>query len=612
MAIPEETIQQVLGATDIVELVESYFPLQKKGQDHWACCPFHSEKSPSFKVSSVRQGYYCFGCGAKGNAIGFIMEYENLDFPSTVRRLADRVGITIQEDKYDPNFNKEVALRKKITQINHESAKWYHDYLLKSNSIEASKARNYLKQRNVGIETAKNWKIGLAPANPKPFEEWTRDNGFSQDQMVASGLRSLKDQEDSSRGSYSRFKNRIMFPIYNDYGDAIAFSGRIFTENNKLAKYVNSPETLAFKKSQIFFGLHKSKRAIAKSESVIICEGQLDLIRCFENGIENIVAPLGTALTESHIKLIRRFTGEKGEAILCFDSDSAGYKAALRAYSELSQAGLFTKSIKLPPDYDPDKLILEKGADEFKSLIIEAVTFHDFQIETLSKKLNLNDSRDRVQFANDLSHTISLIKDPIARDSSINDVAIRIGISADDFRKRVSNVSKNKFNQNEVKSDIIKPYNQIEVEPDVKILIKLVLTDLETIEWVKDSLNLDHELKDINNSDILIELFRTIPKSIKPEDVNAFISTKEPELQSLFNEIILKGTMPLTLVDAKKALIRLKIKSLQNKIDLNKTFSLKEGLSNEEILTITSKVETQRKELLDFKKALTNIDHRRH
>ena len=264
MAIPEETIQQVLGATDIVELVESYFPLQKKGQDHWACCPFHSEKSPSFKVSSVRQGYYCFGCGAKGNAIGFIMEYENLDFPSTVRRLADRVGITIQEDKYDPNFNKEVALRKKITQINHESAKWYHDYLLKSNSIEASKARNYLKQRNIGIETAKNWKIGLAPANPKPFEEWSRDNGFSQDQMVASGLRSLKDQDDSSRGSYSRFKNRIMFPIYNDYGDAIAFSGRIFTENNKLAKYVNSPETLAFKKSQIFFGLHKSKRAIAK------------------------------------------------------------------------------------------------------------------------------------------------------------------------------------------------------------------------------------------------------------------------------------------------------------------------------------------------------------
>ena len=611
MPIPEETIQQILAATDIVELVESYFPLQKKGQDHWACCPFHSEKSPSFKVSSVRQGYYCFGCGAKGNAIGFVMEYESLDFPSTVKRLADRVGITIQEDKYDPNFNKQVALRKKITQINHESSKWFHDYLLKSNSNEASDARNYLKERNIGIETAKSWKIGLAPANPQSFEVWSRDNGFTQDQMVASGLRSLKDQNDSSRGSYSRFKNRIMFPIHNDYGDAIAFSGRIFSTNNKLAKYVNSPETLAFKKSQIFFGLHKTKRAIAKSESVIICEGQLDLIRCFESGIENIVAPLGTALTESHIKLLRRFTGEKGEVILCFDSDSAGYKAALRAYGELSQAGLFTRSIKLPPEYDPDKLILEKGAEEFKSLIIEAVTFHDFQIETLSKKFNLNDSRDRVQFANELSHTISLIKDPIARDTSINDVAIRIGVSADQFRKRVASSSKNKIKSNKVGNDIEKSSNQIQVGPDVEIIIKLALTDHDTIEWIKGSLNLDNDLKDMNDSDILIELFRSFPKSIKPEEVNAFISTKEPKLQSLLNEIILKETMLLTLVDAKKALIRLKIKSLQNKIDLNKTFSLKEGLSNEEILTITSKVETQRKELLDFKKALTNIDDRR-
>ncbi|MDA7681256.1 DNA primase [Verrucomicrobiales bacterium] len=610
MPIPEETIQQILAATDIVELVESYFPLQKKGQDHWACCPFHSEKSPSFKVSSVRQGYYCFGCGAKGNAIGFIMEYESLDFPSTVKRLADRAGITIQEDKYDPNINKQVALRKKITQINHESSKWFHDYLLKSNSNEASNARNYLKERDIGIETAKSWKIGLAPANSQSFEEWSRDNGFTQDQMVASGLRSLKDQNDSSKGSYPRFKNRIMFPIYNDYGDAIAFSGRIFSANNKLAKYVNSPETIAFKKSQIFFGLHKSKRAIAKSESVIICEGQLDLIRCFESGIKNIVAPLGTALTEPHIKLLRRFTGEKGEVILCFDSDSAGYKAALRAYGELSQAGLFTRSIKLPPEYDPDKLILEKGAEEFKSLIIQAVSFHDFQIETLSKELNLNDSRDRVQFANELSHTISLIKDPIARDASINEVAIRIGISAEQFRKRVASYSKNKINPNEVEIDIEKSSNQIQVGPDVEILIKLALTDLDTIEWIKGFLNLDNELKDINDSDILIELFRSLPKSIRPEDVNAFISTKEPQLQTILNEIILKETMLLTLVDAKKALIRLKMKSLQNKIDLNKTFSLKEGLSNEEILTITSKVETQRKELLDFKKALTNINIR--
>ena len=610
MPIPEETIQQVLAATDIVELVESYLPLKKKGQDYWACCPFHSEKSASFKVSSIRQGYYCFGCNAKGNAISFMMEYESLDFPSTVKRLADRVGITIQEDKYDPKIYKESALRKKITQINQESCNWFHDYLLKSNSFDASSARKYLKERNIGIETAKNWKIGLAPADPKPFEDWNKKNGFTQDQMIASGLRSLKDQDDISRGSYSRFKNRIMFPLHNDYGDAIAFSGRIFSENNKLAKYVNSPETLVFKKSEIFFGLNKSKRAIAKSESAIICEGQLDLIRCFENGIENVVAPLGTAFTASHVQLLRRFTGEKGEVILCFDSDQAGYKAALRAYEELSKAGLFTKSIRLPVGYDPDSLIQDKGPDEFKSLINSAVNFYDFQIETLSKRLNLNDSRNRVEFANDLSYTISLIKDPIAREASIHEVAVRIGISADEFRKRVVNTSNNKFNQRESKNNINIRSPQIQVSQDVEILIRLSLTDLDTMEWIRSTPSVHDELKTINDSDLLIELFSSMPKSNKPEDVNAFISTKKPEIQSLLNELLLKETMTLSVVDAKKALIRLKMKSLKEKIDFNKTFSMKEGLSNEEILTITSKVETHRKELLDFKKALTNIDPR--
>jgi DNA primase len=612
MPIPEETIQQVLAATDIVELVESYLPLKKKGQDYWACCPFHSEKSASFKVSSIRQGYYCFGCNAKGNAITFMMEYESLDFPSTVKRLADRVGVTIQEDTYDPKLYKESALRKKITQINQESCYWFHDYLLKSNSIDASNAREYLKKRNIGINTAKNWKIGLAPADPKPFEDWNHNKGFTQEQMVASGLRSLKDQNDISRGSYSRFKNRIMFPLYNDYGDAIAFSGRIFSENNKLAKYVNSPETLVFKKSEIFFGLHKSKRAIAKSESAIICEGQLDLIRCFENGIENIVAPLGTAFTGSHVQLLRRFTGEKGEVILCFDSDHAGYKAALRAYEELSKAGLFTRSIKLPIGYDPDSLIQEKGPEAFKSLIHSAETFYDFQIETLSKKLNLNDSRNRVEFANDLSYTISLIKDPIAREASIHEVAVRIGISADEFRKRVVNTSNNKFNQGELKNNINIASPQIQISQDIEILVRLSLTDPDTMEWIRITPSFQDELKELNDSDLLTELLRSIPKSNKPEDVNAFISTKKPEIQSLLNELLLKEKMSLSIVDAKKSLIRLKMRSLKEKIDFNKTFSMKEGLSNEEILTITSKVETQRKELLDFKKALTNIDQRQH
>ena len=608
MPIPEETIQQILGSTDIIELIEGYFPLQKKGQDYWACCPFHSEKTPSFKVSASRQGYYCFGCQAKGNAIGFVMEYESIDFPSAVRRLADRAGIAIKEDEYDKKTTKENLLKKKIIHINQTASLWFHENLLKSNSAEARAAREYLKERKIDIQIAKNWTIGLAPENGNIFINWCKSQGFNNEQMVASGLMSYRDQEEFSKGVYSRFRNRIMFPLHNDYGDTIAFSGRVFTPQNRLAKYVNSPETLAFKKSNVFFGLNKSKRSIAKKESAIICEGQLDLIRCFENGIENVVAPLGTALTEKHVTLLKRFIGQNGEVVLCIDSDSAGYKASLRAYEEISKVGVFIRALQLPDNHDPDLLITNYGPEKFIDLVKSAKAFHEYQIETLSGQLNLNNPRDRIQFANELSITISQVNDPIARDGYINDVAIRIGISADEFRKRVVNSFNKKTPQVSTTTNEAKEHDIINVEQDVEILIKLSLTDADTKKWIRNSININDELKPLKNFDLLSELFKSLPSSEEPEDINAFISSKDSHIATYLNDIIMKDYTHLSLVDAKKSLIRLKIKSLQEKIDLNKTFSRREGISNEEILTITSKVESQRKELLDFKKALTNID----
>ena len=611
MPIPEETIKQILGSTDIIELIEGYFPLQKKGQDYWACCPFHSEKTPSFKVSASRQGYYCFGCQAKGNAIGFVMEYESIDFPSAVRRLADRAGIAIKEDEYDKKTTKENLLKKKIIHINQTASLWFHENLLKSNSAEARAAREYLKERKIDIQIAKNWTIGLAPENGNIFINWCKSQGFNNEQMVASGLMSYRDQEEFSKGVYSRFRNRIMFPLHNDYGDTIAFSGRVFTPQNRLAKYVNSPETLAFKKSNVFFGLNKSKRSIAKKESAIICEGQLDLIRCFENGIENVVAPLGTALTEKHVTLLKRFIGQNGEVVLCFDSDSAGYKASLRAYEEISKVGVFIRALQLPDNHDPDLLITNYGPEKFIDLVKSAKAFHEYQIETLSGQLNLNNPRDRIQFANELSITISQVNDPIARDGYINDVAIRIGISADEFRKRVVNSFNKKTPQVSTTKNEPKEHDIINVEQDVEILIKLSLTDADTKKWIRNSININDELKSLKNFDLLSELFKSLPSSEEPEDINAFISSKDSHIATFLNDIIMKDYTHLSLVDAKKSLIRLKIKSLQEKIDLNKTFSRREGISNEEILTITSKVESQRKELLDFKKALTNIDESR-
>jgi DNA primase len=607
MPIPEETIQQILSSTDIVELVEGYFPLQKKGQDFWAVCPFHSEKSPSFKVSPTRQAYYCFGCNAKGNAIGFVMNYENLDFPSAVKRLGSKAGITVQEDEQSPETKKELQLRKDITKINRTAGEWFHEYLMKSLSSDASNARDYLKERNITNQIAKDWQIGFAPANSNEFSNWAREQGFSGSLMNESGLMSLRDEQTPQKGLYARFRNRIMFPLNNDFGETIAFSGRTMDSKSKIAKYINSPETLIFKKSNVFFGLDKTKRAIAKQEAVIICEGQIDLIRCYENGIENIVAPLGTAFTQYHSRILRRFTGERGEALLCFDSDSAGYKAAIRAYNELSSAGIYVRAIELPPNQDPDTLITTKGADEFIERVNKAKPFYLFQIETLSKSLDLHDPKDRVRFANEISPSISIIKDSVAREAMINDVATRLGISSEDFRKRVAaSIKKEWRTKPENKSSI--QNNKYITDKNIRILMKLALTNEETQEWIKKSADEHIQTLETNpESDILIKIWKNPPVSILPENINTYISTKMGEDQDFVTGILIEKTAELTFEDAQRAIIRLKIKDLQSKIDTNKTKVTQANLSNHQIIEITSKVETQRKELLDFKMALQNI-----
>ncbi len=607
MPIPEETIQQILSSTDIVELVEGYFPLQKKGQDFWAVCPFHSEKSPSFKVSPTRQAYYCFGCNAKGNAIGFVMNYENLDFPSAVRRLGSMASITVQEDEQSPKAKKEIQLRKDITKINRTAGEWFHEYLMKNLSTDASNARDYLKERKITNQIAKNWQIGFAPANSTEFSNWARDQGFSGSLMKESGLMSLRDEQAPQKGLYARFRNRIMFPLNNDFGETIAFSGRTMDTKSKIAKYVNSPETLIFKKSHIFFGLDKTKRAIAKQESVIICEGQIDLIRCYENGIENIVAPLGTAFTENHSRILRRFTGERGEAFLCFDSDSAGYKAAIRAYNELSTAGIYVRAIELPPNQDPDTLITTHGVDEFNERVKNAKPFYLFQIETLSKSLDLHDPKDRVRFANEISPSISIIKDSVAREAMINDVATRLGISSEDFRKRVVASIKKEWRTKTEDKEVSTNTKTI-ADQNIRILIKLALTNEETQKWIKETANKHIPTLETNpESEILIRIWKKPPTSISPEDVNTYISTQIGQDQDLVTGILIEKTAELKFEDGQRAILRLKIKDLQNKIDANKTKVTQANLSNHQIIEITSKVENQRKELLDFKMALQNI-----
>ena len=370
--IPSETIEQIAAANDIVEVISSYFPVKRAGANFKALCPFHQEKTPSFMVSPSRQTFHCFGCGAGGSVFRFVMEYEHVDFPSAVRKLATRAGITIVETRGAAEEDRQYETRRKLLKLHAEAAEWFHQNLIKSEVGES--ARRYLKCRGITGEIAKRWQLGYAPDEWDSFGNWARAQGYEQRDLIASGLLKTREENDAQgrQSAYDRFRGRVMFPICNDVGEVIAFSGRLLKDEEGAAKYLNSPETPLFRKGNILFGLHKSKRALIEANCAIVCEGQLDLISLFEAGITNVVAPQGTAFTENQARILKRFVYE---VVLCFDSDAAGAKAAERSLDALLQNDFIIRVIELPPGEDPDSLIRHEGKEQFEKRVANASRF---------------------------------------------------------------------------------------------------------------------------------------------------------------------------------------------------------------------------------------------
>ena len=258
--IPSETIEQIAAANDVVEVISSYFPLKRAGANFKALCPFHQEKTPSFHVSPQRQTFHCFGCGVGGSVFRFVMEYEHLDFPSAARKLAARVGIPIAEERAAADGDRQHEARRTLLKLHSEAAEWFQENLLKKRLAEP--AREYLKNRGIDRQVAKNWQIGFAPDSWDAFLKWALERGYSRQQLLQSGLVKPRDEERPGNEVYDRFRARIIFPICNDVGEVIAFSGRLLESDPQVAKYLNSPETPLFQKGRVLFGLHKTKRAL--------------------------------------------------------------------------------------------------------------------------------------------------------------------------------------------------------------------------------------------------------------------------------------------------------------------------------------------------------------
>lgn len=476
--ISEETIQSVTVASDIVDLIGSYFPLKRAGTSFRAVCPFHQEKTPSFHVNPARQSFHCFGCGAGGGVLRFVMDYEHVDFPSAVRRLAQRAGIPILEDAASAEDGQKQGQRQRLLAIHAEAAVWFHKALVKSPA--GAQAREYLKSRGITSEVAKSWQLGYAPDSWDALLEHLRGCRFSDGEIMLSGLASSKEDRPRDR-IYSRFRHRVMFPIRNDYGEVIAFSGRTLESDPKAAKYVNSPETALFTKGKVLYGLDKSKRDLIEKNTAIVCEGQLDLISAYEAGIRHVIAPQGTAFTSDQARLLRRYVET---VLLCFDSDTAGKKATSSSLPSLLSQGLSVKVVVLPAGEDPDSLIRRNGAAAFLELVEKAADYFDHSLEEAVLSGELNTPAGKSKLVRHIAPPLALVQDAVLRESILGRISSRLSLPHAVIRSAMKAPSQDTGNEGVV-VPLDEPVQKITLSAGMHMLCQIALASSEVREWLR-------------------------------------------------------------------------------------------------------------------------------
>ena len=522
--IPPETIEQILAATDIVDLIGSYFPLKRSGANFKINCPFHGEKTPSFNINPAGQYYKCFGCGEGGNALSFLMEYENLPFVDAVKKLADRASIIIIEDAHDPESDRKRRKISRIKELNNKAARSFHSQLLKN--PDAEHARGYLKSRGFTKEVAEKWLIGWAPRNSNLFLQMARESGFTGREIVQAGLGGLQDKLNPRAGLWIKFYDQLTFPIHNDYGDVVGFSCRVLRADDKRGKYINTSDTPLFNKSKLLFALDKARRPMGKEKFALICEGQIDAIVLHESGFENTIAGLGTALTEDHARMIKRYTDR---VVLCYDGDKAGLAAADKTFKQLTAQGLPVKQMRLPQGDDPDTFIKSHGIEAFRELLDQAKDYFDAKLDQELPTVNLSSASERAKLMQDLASSVMVMSDELLRDATIQNLAIRLRIGVADFRKAVVAAKKDqsKFRDTPRARDetreIVEP---TPIDHLVAYLCHLALNSEAAAEYLIEQLeSLSECLEETLGSDILLDILAKRPNPENTASKQAYLMT---------------------------------------------------------------------------------------
>lgn len=596
--IPQDILDEIISRTDIVDVVGRYVPLKKQGQNFFGLCPFHHEKTPSFSVSPSKQIYYCFSCHAGGNAFKFLMEMEHLSFPEAVRKLAAEVGVKLPEQELSASDRKALEKRKRLLHYNAYAAYYYQAVL---HAKQGHVYRDYLEKRQLSRQTWERFQLGGCLEGWDGLYRYLKKKGASDDDLIELGLVSPRN---NAHGCYDRFRDRLMFPIKDANGHVVAFGGRIIDAEKAPQKYINSQDSSVFHKGRMVYGLDLAKAAIRAADQVIIVEGYMDVIACHQAGIQNVVAPLGTALTEDQVKLLMRYTYN---FITAFDGDDAGVRATLRSIELIANAGAKARILEIPERKDPDEYIKAYGVDAFHALLEKAQNGYAFRLSQAIKRHPGDTMDQKLAVLNDVLPHLATMRHAAELDMAIRHTASVLFLSEQAIKnelnaykrdgKRHSNTAAQESVANPTKQQpSVFPKNEV-------VLLERISADPSLCEKLEEAGGKALFLSDLR---AVYEVFR---EQVKQEGhIDAL--RLEPSLSSLFAAACMQHTDVLEdamSAETKKQQFEQTIASQQYlllnrrySMLLNKLGALEKGGQADEMEQILMELETIRQKKTQF------------
>ncbi|MGE4413612.1 MAG: DNA primase [Candidatus Caldatribacteriota bacterium] len=550
MRYSEEILDEIRNRLDIVELISEYVSLKPSGKGYKGLCPFHQEKTPSFMVDSGRQIFHCFGCGEGGNIFTFIMKMEKVKFPEAVKILADKAGIALPT--FENQNIKSSPDRELIFRLNEIAADYYHRNLF---SAQGKSARQYLLKRNFSEEIIKKFQLGYALPGYEHLMSILLAKKIPLSDLFKAGL-VAKSSKSGKTMDY--FRNRIIFPIFNLQGNIIAFGGRVL--DDKLPKYINSPETAVYSKAKHLYGLFQAKKSIRQKNQVIIVEGYTDVLMAHQYGFENVVASLGTALTSQQIDLVKRYADE---VLVAFDSDTAGKSATLRSLNMIKKAVRKVRIISLPLDSDPADVLLKEGKNYFSNLVERALPLIDYKLKVLTEQYNASTSAGKISIIRELFPDLSSVTSEVELQTEVKKIAEKLDLAEESILNDLNRYKKgNRVLLTSILTDTSSESTHINAE---KILIGSMLQKRDNIEKIFSELQVEdfsiQEHREIVS--IIMDLFKGGEKVSLQKVMDEL---EDPKMMSLLSKIIMQDLVSLDTMVINRSIKAIKKYKLQQEL----------------------------------------------